>query len=113
MFCKRPGAEFIENQSATPLRSIENVKSKIFCALCRKNGEPVEVYKSHCVKSPDGKVTCPILRKHICDLCGATGDYAHTRSHCPKFVVRDEIAGPRPKYRILSNGKSTKIFHHK
>ncbi|KAE8745044.1 hypothetical protein FOCC_FOCC008356 [Frankliniella occidentalis] len=27
--------------------------------------------------------TCPILQKHVCEVCGATGVSAHTRSHCP------------------------------
>ncbi|XP_077551890.1 nanos homolog 2-like [Haemaphysalis longicornis] len=28
-------------------------------------------------------VVCPILRKHRCEICGATGNNSHTRSYCP------------------------------
>ncbi|XP_063912051.1 nanos homolog 3 [Zophobas morio] len=95
----------------SPLRSIENINTRLLCTLCRKNGEPPEVFFSHCLRSVDGKIMCPVLRKHICDLCGATGDYAHTRSHCPQF--NSENVRPTPKYRILSNGKATRIINHK
>ncbi|KAI3380897.1 hypothetical protein SNEBB_002416 [Seison nebaliae] len=54
------------------------------CVFCRKNGERPEIYKSHCLKSRDGKVIqCPILRSYTCPLCGETGNGAHTKSYCP------------------------------
>ena len=53
------------------------------CGFCRGNGECAEVYSSHQLRSPGGQVTCPWLREHVCETCGATGDQAHTRSYCP------------------------------
>ena len=53
------------------------------CGFCRGNAECAEVYSSHQLRSPDGKVTCPYLRGHVCETCGATDDHAHTRSYCP------------------------------
>lgn len=86
-----------------------------YCYLCKKNCEPSEVYSSHTVKSRDGRVTCPVLRKHICELCGATGDYAHTKTHCPSYQNKENICAENkmPLFRILSNGKSTSMLHHK
>ncbi|XP_056868399.1 nanos homolog 2-like [Takifugu flavidus] len=57
-----------------------------FCRFCKQNGESPRVYRSHTLKSADSRVVCPILQNYICPICGATGDYAHTRRYCP--VVR-------------------------
>ncbi|KAF7283857.1 uncharacterized protein LOC143191210 [Rhynchophorus ferrugineus] len=53
------------------------------CKFCYKNGERKIVYSSHVLKSASGEITCPILRNHTCEICGAAGGNAHTRSHCP------------------------------
>ncbi|XP_034230497.1 nanos homolog 2-like [Thrips palmi] len=62
-------------------------KSGMFCAFCRGNGELARTYLSHALHTelPDGTVvvTCEVLRSLKCELCGASGDVAHTRSHCP------------------------------
>lgn len=54
-----------------------------FCRFCKQNGESPRVYRSHTLKSADSRVVCPILWNYICPICGATGDYAHTRRYCP------------------------------
>lgn len=63
--------------------------SSDYCRFCKQNGETTRVYRSHRLKSEDGKVTCPILRNYTCPICEATGDYAHTRKYCPEAQRRE------------------------
>lgn len=48
------------------------------CNFCKRNGDPRPFYTAHNLRE-NGKVTCPILQQHTCELCGATGFEAHTR----------------------------------
>lgn len=54
------------------------------CVFCRNNGEDESVYSTHALKSPDGKVTCPILFAYECPICRATGENAHTLKYCAR-----------------------------
>lgn len=54
------------------------------CPFCKRNNEPPPVYNSHFLRDSRGLVSCPQLKRHTCNLCGATGVYSHTRSHCPQ-----------------------------
>jgi len=65
-----------------------------WCGFCKGNGECAEVYSSHQLRSPGGSVCCPYLRGHTCEICGDTGDKAHTRSYCPQNPVPGARALP-------------------
>lgn len=68
-----------------------------FCTFCynnarkeiEKTGGKIDSYsndcpwKGHSVKNSKGIVTCSYLRSLSCANCGATGDNAHTKKHCP------------------------------
>ncbi|XP_029451552.1 nanos homolog 1-like [Rhinatrema bivittatum] len=69
------------------------------CVFCRNNGAPEEVYGSHVLKSPDGRVLCPILRAYTCPLCSANGDNAHTIKYCP-------LSKEQPPQRALKGGRA-------
>lgn len=71
------------------------------CSFCLKNGERQCVYGSHELKNEQGIVLCPILRRYVCGICGATGDQAHTRKYCPWNV---EVSVERPASKRLLNG---------
>jgi len=55
------------------------------CKFCKNNGESPDSYRSHVLRNPGtGQLICPVLREHKCEVCGATGDDAHTKSYCPQ-----------------------------
>ena len=61
-----------------------NALPKLLCTLCKRNGEPPEVYTTHILKDLSGIVVCPILRKYKCPICQYPGgDDAHTMRFCP------------------------------
>ncbi|XP_067841880.1 nanos homolog 1 [Heptranchias perlo] len=69
------------------------------CVFCRNNGAPEDVYGSHVLKTPDGRVVCPILRAYTCPLCNANGDNAHTIKYCP-------LSKDQPPQRVLKGGRA-------
>lgn len=89
-----------ETSSASSLSdSSSGGTSSDFCRFCRQNGESARVYRSHKLKSNDGKVICPILWNYTCPICEATGDHAHTRRYCPQ-AQRQEAARMLPRSRL-------------
>lgn len=69
------------------------------CRFCKQNGESARVYRSHKLKSDDGKVICPVLWNYTCPICRATGDQAHTRRYCPQ-AQRQDAARKLPGSRL-------------
>ncbi|NP_001161595.1 nanos-like protein [Saccoglossus kowalevskii] len=85
-------------------------KAQQVCVFCRNNGESESVYADHALKDSEGKVTCPVLRRYTCPICGANGDEAHTIKYCPHGNKNDE----QPSMKMLkatrtSTGKKRSI----
>lgn len=72
-----------------------------FCNFCRQNGHMSEYYEGHRLRDGSGRLECPILRAHVCDVCGATGDEAHTLSYCP--VLKAAGVAPPKTALLLKN----------
>lgn len=82
-----------------------------YCALCKKNGETPEFYRSHVLRDAFGKVVCPVLYSHSCEICGATGSDSHTRSYCP-IVVQMKDSNPNdPKIALMCSNISSQRSH--
>ncbi|KAM9337194.1 nanos homolog 2 [Symphorus nematophorus] len=88
-----------ERKNSTETSSVSSLSdtscsgtSADFCRFCKQNGESARVYRSHKLKSSDGKVICPILWNYTCPICEATGDQAHTRKYCPQAERYEEAA---------------------
>lgn len=65
-----------------------------YCTFCKNNGVEPSIYNSHVIKDPiTKKVVCPTLRNYTCPYChNKNKDFAHTRSHCPKWAADQEVA---------------------
>ncbi|XP_041370622.1 nanos homolog 2-like [Gigantopelta aegis] len=70
-----------ERKKAKRSKSVKGGKK--VCVFCKNNGEQASVFSSHILKDDEGRVSCPILRKYTCPLCGTSGDTAHTIKYCP------------------------------
>lgn len=77
-------AEMSSVSSLSDTCSSSSGAGRKYCGFCRKNGESAQIYRSHKLKSGDGRVTCPILWSYTCPVCAATGDNAHTLRYCPQ-----------------------------
>jgi len=75
------------------------------CVFCKNNGETAGIYSSHAVKDESGRVTCPILRKYTCPLCGVNGDAAHTLRYCPKNMEQTSRTLSLLRTSRLSTGR--------
>lgn len=60
----------------------ESATKPQLCVFCRKNGSTASFYCGHSLKTPGGRIICPVLRAYKCPFCSATGDNAHTMSYC-------------------------------
>jgi len=86
------------NPSIMPLPStsgrVRRNSTRDYCGFCKRNGEIATIYTSHHLFDQQGRVECPQLRVLVCELCGATGDTAHTRNYCPSNTEASRVALP-------------------
>ncbi len=60
------------------------------CTFCKTNGESYEIYTSHSLKDSTDKITCPILVRYACPVCGATGEQTHVSIFSAKLSIKLE-----------------------
>ena len=74
-------SEHIENAKILK----QKANKVLYCTFCKNNGEKEEVYCSHLLKDSTGKITCPVLKTHVCPICHETGEKAHTLTYCKDY----------------------------
>lgn len=72
-------------------KNVEVHKEENTCNFCKNNQEPECVYRSHMLKTSDGRVVCGYLRRYTCPVCRASGDNAHTIKYCPVRAERSSL----------------------
>ena len=75
----------------------KNVRVKearpMLCSHCKNSGESKQVYEGHNVRDLKGLISCPKIKKNVCNNCKKTG---HLSSHCTwtksvhRLVVKSE-----------------------
>ncbi|TRY78146.1 hypothetical protein TCAL_09310 [Tigriopus californicus] len=79
------------------------------CKFCKNNGETQELYRSHVLRNPaTGQLICPVLRGHTCEICGQTGDQAHTKNYCPR--VKEKLREALPLHLKKTSRQSDGHF---
>ncbi|CAI5450461.1 unnamed protein product [Caenorhabditis angaria] len=85
--------EFPELENHTKKRTCCSFCYNLYKKNCEKEGEKKILSKDE--EGPWsfhpiailGKITCPMLWFHKCQICGATGDSAHTEKHCKNSKI--------------------------
>ncbi|KAF0310355.1 Nanos 3 [Amphibalanus amphitrite] len=80
--------------------------SALFCRRRRRQRSRSKRPEGSPAPKRSGRVLCPILRSHVCELCHLTGDHAHTRTYCP--LAAGGGGGNRPAPSATVQLKSTR-----
>lgn len=78
------------------------------CTFCKTNGEREEIYTSHSLKDSNDKITCPILMRYSCPVCGASGEQTHTKKYCPQLQKKVRMEMLR-KMTVSSEAPGSKL----
>lgn len=91
-----------------------STRAATVCTFCKSNGEDEGFVRSHTLRDQNNKVTCPVLQRYTCPICGLKGE--HTRSYCPALRSGSKRRSPnqrtkqvKPQGMSLENVNLTQI----
>ena len=86
------------------------------CKFCKNNGESKDQFSSHVLRNPNtGQLICPVLRSHICEMCGATGKVIYPKYYINTFKCLEMNLEPvccnfaKPFFYIIIGRTTTKF----
>ena len=80
----------------------------MLCTHCKNSGEAKHVYEGHSVRDLKGLISCPKIKKNICNNCKKTG---HLSSHCTFAKSEHRCSVAKSENKVVASSVKSSLFN--